>query len=93
MHCLAIIFNALYSKNHSDHHHRDDHSDHTKHCIDYLRQSIMCASDATLEGSGVLGGGRNRAVDGWNNTHQCRDWDSLYDFASRHRMLDSDGIV
>ncbi|OGM50716.1 hypothetical protein ABOM_000490 [Aspergillus bombycis] len=95
MHCLAIIYNAVYSKNHSAHRHRDDHSDHTKHCIDYLRQSIMCASDATLEGSGVLGGDGNpvRAVDGWNSTHQCRDWDSLYDFASRHRMLDSDGIV
>ena len=53
----------------------------------------MCASDATLEGSGVLGGDGNRAVDGWKNTHQCRDWDSLYNFASRHRMLDSDGIV
>ncbi|KAE8137997.1 hypothetical protein BDV38DRAFT_282605 [Aspergillus pseudotamarii] len=95
MHCLAIIYNAIFSKNHSDHHHRDDHSDHTKHCIDYLRQSIMCASDATLESSGVLEGDGStiRAVDGWNNTHQCRDWDSLYDFASRHRMLDSDGIV
>ena len=55
----------------------------------------MCASDATLEGSGVLEGDGSsiRAVDGWNNTHQCRDWDSLYEFASRHRMLDSNGIV
>ncbi|KAE8371879.1 hypothetical protein BDV26DRAFT_298386 [Aspergillus bertholletiae] len=94
MHCLAIIYNALFSKNHAGHHHRDDHGAHTKHCIDYLRQSIMCASDATLETAAVLGDGSSvMAVDGWNNTHQCRDWDSLYDFASRHRMLDLDGIV
>ncbi|KAJ1706237.1 hypothetical protein NYO67_11591 [Aspergillus flavus] len=92
MHCLAIIYSAIFSKDHSGHHHRDDHSDHTKHCIDYLRQSIMCASDATLEGL-ADDGSPVTGVDGWNNTHQCRDWDSLYDFASRHRMLDSDGIV
>lgn len=52
----------------------------------------MCASDATLEGL-ADDGSPVTGVDGWNNTHQCRDWDSLYDFASRHRMLDSDGIV
>ncbi|KAE8350326.1 hypothetical protein BDV28DRAFT_151033 [Aspergillus coremiiformis] len=95
MHCLAVIYNALSSKQNSGHKSRHDHSDHTNHCIDYLRQAIMCASDATLESSEVLDGNGNstRAVDGWNNTHQCRDWDSLYEFASRHRLADGDGIV
>lgn len=52
----------------------------------------MCAGDSTLEKAMVVDGRVVRGVNGWNVTHQCRDWESLYDFASRHRSGEEGGI-
>ncbi|KAM3153138.1 hypothetical protein ABEW05_006470 [Botrytis cinerea] len=43
------------------HHHSENHM---KHCFDYLRQSLMCASDTTLETLQVYNEGNKPAVDG-----------------------------
>lgn len=49
---------------------------HIEHCIDYLRQSLMCISDTTLEvveniTKGVTG------VLGFGTQHQCKDFEQL----------------
>lgn len=53
---------------------------HTRHCAEYLRQSVMCTADNTLERNymGVLG-----AFEA-NNTHVCRDWDKLMEWADEN---------
>jgi hypothetical protein len=39
------------------------------HCIDLLRQSLMCQPDLTVEVKDELGG-----VTGFGTVHQCKDW-------------------
>jgi hypothetical protein len=47
---------------------------HSTHCYDYLRQSIMCAADTTLEGKSELG-------PGWGSKHECKDYDAVVAWA------------
>ncbi|TGO66336.1 hypothetical protein BOTNAR_0063g00180 [Botryotinia narcissicola] len=71
------------------HYHSENHM---KHCFDYLRQSLMCASDTTLETLQVKNEGNKPAVDGWGTTHLCRDYDKVSDWTLRHRASDIGGV-
>ncbi|KAK7741828.1 hypothetical protein SLS53_004893 [Cytospora paraplurivora] len=57
-------------------------SAHMRHCFDYLRQSLMCAADATLEPVDPNLGG----VTGWDNARVCRDYGELAAWAESHRV-------
>lgn len=46
---------------------------HMRHCIDLLRQSLMCSPDLTVEVKNETLGG----VTGFGTVHQCRDWAQL----------------
>lgn len=62
----------------------DGNTHHVKHCIDYLRQSIACAADVTLEPFDMkIGGTRTWAVN-----HQCRDMNVLRDWVEENRVWD-----
>ena len=50
---------------------------HALHCVEYLRQSVICAADNTIERSYMGIFGTFEA----NNTHVCRDWDALMEWA------------
>jgi hypothetical protein len=63
-----------------------------KHCFDYLRQSLICASDITLEKLQVDKEGIKPAVDGWGTTHLCRNYEEVSNWAASHRASDSGGI-
>ena len=63
----------------------DDDADtglHWAHCLNYLRQTILCNPDLTLEpeieeGSGDVG-------EGLHVTHVCRDWSKVHAFVSKN---------
>ncbi|KAK4134666.1 hypothetical protein BT67DRAFT_379503 [Trichocladium antarcticum] len=61
---------------------------HVAHCVDYLRQAIVCAGDVALEGQqttfppGVVGS------DGWDARHVCRDWGQVRAHLERNRADD-----
>jgi len=46
---------------------------HIRHCIDLLRQSLMCSADTTLEFKNESVNG----VRGFGVQHQCHNWDQL----------------
>lgn len=49
-----------------------DKVEHTSHCVEYLRQSILCSADTSLEGeTGAW------ADAGWGQKHVCKDFDAL----------------
>jgi len=58
---------------------------HIKHCFDYLRQAIMCAGDLSLENGTLVNGSIIPHVGGWGAQHQCRDWQTVFDFTASHR--------
>ncbi|KAH7402390.1 hypothetical protein DE146DRAFT_610019, partial [Phaeosphaeria sp. MPI-PUGE-AT-0046c] len=51
---------------------------HARHCFDYLRQSIMCAADATFEPVVLELGG----ITGWGVDRVCRDFEQLSAWAA-----------
>jgi len=80
LHCLHMIVGS-YTKALKDVAHDIQH---TKHCLEYLRSSIMCAADSTLEPwKNTLNG-----VDGFGNPHMCRDFDELFRWAEEYRHID-----
>lgn len=52
---------------------------HIRHCIDLLRQSLMCNPDLTVEIKDEEAGG----VHGFGETHQCVDWMALNEWTTR----------
>ncbi|KXT06196.1 hypothetical protein AC578_1434 [Pseudocercospora eumusae] len=57
---------------------------HAEHCFEYLRQAVMCAGDLTLEKMKTDEEGRPvRDVIGWGVRHECRDWESMVEWADR----------
>ncbi|KAF2687592.1 hypothetical protein K458DRAFT_466989 [Lentithecium fluviatile CBS 122367] len=49
---------------------------HIRHCIDLLRQSLMCNADLTVELKDEALGG----VTGFGTAHQCVDWQGLLEW-------------
>ncbi|TCD64869.1 hypothetical protein EIP91_003535 [Steccherinum ochraceum] len=91
LHCLNILRQGLYPE-----HYRDpvtgaignipaeDWPDHVSHCIDNLRQSLMCAADISLVVWQWVEED-NRASIMMNTVHSCRNYDKIADWAKRHR--------
>ncbi|KAM0304943.1 hypothetical protein ACHAO8_011334 [Botrytis cinerea] len=83
LHCLHAIREAYYNAvNTSDlRHSHSSHSDiashtspaHIRHCIDLIRQSLMCNADTTIE----VKDEEINGVRGFGTVHQCRDWSGL----------------
>ncbi|KAJ5972474.1 uncharacterized protein N7479_002392 [Penicillium vulpinum] len=78
LHCLSIIMTAMGTS-------REEWAmldiqklEHRAHCVEYLRQSILCSADTTLEGET---GAWARST-GWGQTHSCVDLDALTAFAN-----------
>jgi len=55
---------------------------HVRHCIDLLRQSLMCHADTTVEVVDETIGG----VHGFRVEHQCRNWDQLVQWTSEQQI-------
>jgi hypothetical protein len=53
--------------------HEGNHGSHVHHCFDYLRQTISCAGDMTMEWPRTEADGRRFAVDGWEIPHECKN--------------------
>ncbi|KAH7350825.1 hypothetical protein BKA65DRAFT_535923 [Rhexocercosporidium sp. MPI-PUGE-AT-0058] len=96
LHCLAVIRHVImkYEKRDKSRFAGDGHE---YHCIDYIRQSLLCAGDTTLDYAEIRRGSdgveRRRGFTGANSTHQCRDWDSIRAWAIENRSSDKAGIL
>ena len=50
---------------------------HATHCLNYLRQNILCAADLTLESTYVrtfADGSQHLGVSGDGAVHDCKNW-------------------
>ncbi|KAM3511388.1 hypothetical protein MY11210_004997 [Beauveria gryllotalpidicola] len=79
IHCLVALRTAIRTRTFDD--------QHLDHCLDYLRQAIMCTGDTTLEKVVVDDNGQFKPdIDGWGTVHECRSWHMLFEFAERQRV-------
>ncbi|KAI1770221.1 hypothetical protein F4818DRAFT_433839 [Hypoxylon cercidicola] len=89
LHCLWSIHRSYFAMLDSDSEANDETAmPHMRHCFDYLRQSLTCASDATLEPVDPALGG----VTGWGNPRLCRDYESVTAWAEQHRVNNLSGF-
>lgn len=51
---------------------------HVRHCVDLLRQTLMCYSDRTIEQKDDTGG-----VSGFGVKHQCGDYEKLLELINK----------
>ncbi|KAF2750982.1 hypothetical protein M011DRAFT_396168, partial [Sporormia fimetaria CBS 119925] len=91
LHCLNQIRIGYYNTNRtlSDEIDPDfpDQPAHTRHCFDYLRQSLMCAADSNIEPvNSKLGG-----VTGWGNMRVCRRFDEVVEWAEKWKSGENQG--
>ena len=56
---------------------------HMAHCLDVLRQAIMCFADGTLE----------NGEDTWEVVHQCRDYKQVQEWAAERATLNWTKII
>jgi hypothetical protein len=70
LHCLNLIRMGIVEPP------RPALSDHVQHCLNYLRQLLLCTADAALEPGDFVK--RDYARDRMATTRQCRDWGTLY---------------
>ncbi|EJP63462.1 uncharacterized protein BBA_07638 [Beauveria bassiana ARSEF 2860] len=65
-------------------------SAHLMHCFDYLRQTIMCFADTTLEW--LPAPPKDIGSTGWGFEHKCRDFDAISRWVEDNRLKTTHGI-
>ncbi|KAF2102910.1 hypothetical protein NA57DRAFT_71895 [Rhizodiscina lignyota] len=92
LHCLyklEELFSSLVSNNTGSRAHDDSADWHSSHCFEYLRQSIVCCGDTTLEGKQTSFPDKTLpGSDGWDAKHICRDWDQVRSYLEKNRVND-----
>ncbi|KAI8951413.1 hypothetical protein F4801DRAFT_589638 [Xylaria longipes] len=89
LHCLWSIHQSFYTALHADSGEVGMQDfPHIRHCVDYIRQALMCSADTTLEPVDLVLGG----VTGWNGTHVCRDFGRVKTWAEDHRANNLTGF-
>ncbi|KAM4057530.1 hypothetical protein HRG_014430 [Hirsutella rhossiliensis] len=80
VHCLNMVRKALYPEYYKPHQSQHTHKMHWEHCLDYIRQAIMCNADITPvtnswhESAGVFG-------PDFDTRHTCRNFDAVVEWA------------
>lgn len=60
------------------------HPGHIGHCLDIIRQALMCQGDMSLEPLDILDDG-TETVDPWGTfDRECKNWDSITDWMKEH---------
>ncbi|TWU77376.1 hypothetical protein ED733_005896 [Metarhizium rileyi] len=86
MHCLYITYAAYWNARAGNF--DDIPPEHLIHCWDYLRQSIMCAGDTSLEWVHRLDNPPNE-TSGWGFQHTCKNFDAIFEWAEAHRFTET----
>ncbi|KAI0749652.1 hypothetical protein C8Q80DRAFT_1269499 [Daedaleopsis nitida] len=71
LHCLRMI-NRAFTKS------KGANVGHLKHCLNYIRQGVLCDPDLTLEPGNFEE--RDFEVERIGGTHMCKKWDPIYDW-------------
>lgn len=79
LHCIVAFHTVL-----SDPEDPTYAPEHVHHCLNYVRQLILCNADQTLEPYDFMS--RNFTTDPVGHTRQCRDWSRLYDFVKTNHV-------
>jgi len=90
LHCLYTLRRIYYSTGDDlqDFDFGINREEHAEHCFEYLRQSIQCSADSTLEPAGHVEG-----FLGWGFKRECKDMGYLMGWAEKWRAFDGLGFI
>ena len=79
LHCLDVVRVGMATN-------RTGFTHHVEHCVRYLRQTVLCAADVTLEPAyrAEKEGAWMWAADGIGSVHRCRDWTAVRRYLEAH---------
>ncbi|KAI0258958.1 hypothetical protein BC834DRAFT_668218 [Gloeopeniophorella convolvens] len=77
LHCLHVISTTFVAQGHLY-----ATEDHFRHCLNYLRQTLLCGALDTLEEGDFMS--RNYETDRIGDTFVCEDWGALYETMDRN---------
>ncbi|KAJ8496165.1 hypothetical protein ONZ51_g1248 [Trametes cubensis] len=62
---------------------------HVEHCLRFMRQTVLCQADTTLDDAGVewKNGRWEYYSTGYGAVHRCRDWTALRRYLAEHPPL------
>ncbi|KAK5991850.1 Oxidase ustYa [Cladobotryum mycophilum] len=86
LHCLYITYAAYWNARAGNF--DDIPPEHLIHCWDYLRQSIMCAGDTSLEWVSAMDDPPNE-TSGWGFQHTCKNFDAIFDWTESNRYTET----
>jgi hypothetical protein len=92
LHCVNKIRKMYYSEYYHDPNPLADQQEHFDHCIDLLRQVIMCHGDVSLHTYSWI----DELRVPWpsmQTEHQCRKWDTLMEWSEEHHIPDLTGPI
>ncbi|KAF2438299.1 hypothetical protein P171DRAFT_319751, partial [Karstenula rhodostoma CBS 690.94] len=81
LHCLWGLRRALSSIKRVSDLPDGNNLQHVKHCLDYLRQSLICAADSTLEPVDP----KLKGVTGWGVERSCRSYTDVKTWTEYYR--------
>lgn len=92
LHCVNKVRKSYYSDYYHDPNPIEDQQDHFDHCVDLLRQVIMCHGDISLHTYQWKDDYR------WpwptmQTEHQCRNWDKLMEWSKEHSIPSLTGPI
>ena len=92
LHCVNKIRKSYYSDYYHDPNPIPDQQEHFDHCIDLIRQVVMCHGDISLHTYEWKDDYR------WpwpsmRTEHQCRDWNKLMDWSREHYIPSLTGPI
>ncbi|KAL4250373.1 ustYa family protein [Pleurotus pulmonarius] len=86
LHCLNIVRKTIYSEHYTDMHiSLANNEEHVSHCIESLRQSVMCASDISVIVWQWDQEARKSRVR-LDAVHQCRDFDRIREWGLKRQL-------
>lgn len=76
IHCLTMFSSALrYGVESPEHSER--FPQHVQHCLNYVRQMILCAARTDLEPMDLVNSEEKEGADGLGVVHTCVDWHAI----------------
>ena len=91
LHCLKILHRSLIpvlsQKKRDTSQKSSFHLNHIEHCLDYLRQAVICAGDITLEPPDEHPEKGKSPLQGWGVSHTCRSWEYIEEWRRDHMAI------
>ena len=85
LHCLNYVREYLHQDYYKVKEPPESRILHVDHCIDTLRQTLMCHGDIALHTFDWIPDYR-RPWPNFNVVHECRNFDAIYDWAEKHSV-------